>query len=110
MTFLYLSSDSMGSGNLELGQKLMASFLKNLASSNVQIDVIGCVNSAVSLTTQKGEALDSLKKLEEKGARVASCGTCLDFFGKRENLLIGEVGTMEQSVQIMASADKIIRP
>jgi len=41
MTFLYLCSDTMGIGEPELGKKLLNIFLKTLAESQVQIDVIG---------------------------------------------------------------------
>ena len=110
MTFLYLNSDEMGDGDSALGKKLMKSFLSELSNSDVSIDMIGCVNSAVNLTTEGSEVLDSLKKLEARGARIASCGTCLDFLEKREKLLIGEVGSMDQTVLVMNMADKVIRP
>ena len=110
MTFLYLNSDKMGSGNDPLGKKLLKSFLNELAKSDTQIDLIGCVNSAVNLTTEGSEVLEVLKTLTDKGARIASCGTCLDHFDKRDKLLIGEVGSMDMTVQIMATADKVIKP
>ncbi len=110
MTFLYLNSDKMGQGDPELGKKLMKSFLSELAKSDVQIDVIGCVNSGINLTTEGSEVIDSLKALEAKGAQIATCGTCLDFHKRREDLLIGGVGTMDMTVQVMANADKVIRP
>ena len=110
MTFLYLNSDKMGEGSSELGKKLLKSFLTELADSDVQIDVIGCVNSGINLTTEGSDVLDSLKKLEQKGARIASCGTCLDFHDKRDSVLIGDIGTMKMTIQIMTSADKVIKP
>ena len=110
MTFLYLNSNKMGQGDPALGAKLIRSFLSELANSDVTVDVIGCVNSAILLTTEGSEVLDSLQKLQEKGAQIATCGTCLDFHNKRDKLLIGQIGTMDQTVQIMAMADKIIRP
>jgi len=110
MTFLYLNSDTMGQGNPELGKKLLLTFLQKLADSDTCIDVIGCVNDGIKLTTNGSAVLDSLKKLQERGARIATCGTCLDFHGKRDDLLIGEVGSMEGTVQIMAMADRVIRP
>ncbi len=110
MTFLYLSSDKMGEGEPELGRKLMKSFLSELANSEQHIDVIGCANSGVNLTTEGSDVLDSLNKLLERGARIASCGTCLDHLGCRDNLLIGEIGTMDMTVQIMTTADRVIRP
>jgi selenium metabolism protein YedF len=110
MTFLYLNSDKMGEGDAELGRKLMKIFLAKLAESNVQVDLVGCVNNGIYLTTEGSEVLDSLKRLEQKGARIATCGTCLDHLNRREKLLIGEVGAMDQTIQVMAMADKIIRP
>ncbi|MCK4548183.1 MAG: sulfurtransferase-like selenium metabolism protein YedF [Candidatus Eisenbacteria sp.] len=110
MTFLYLNSDKMGQGDPELGNKLMGIFLEELAKSDLRIDLIGCVNSGMNLTTKGSGVISSLRELEKRGARIATCGTCLDFHNKREDLLIGEIGNMEQTVQVMAEADKIIRP
>jgi selenium metabolism protein YedF len=109
MTFLYLNSDQMGSGDPALGRKLLKIFLEKLAASDVQVDLVGCVNSGVYLTSEGSEVLDSLKKLMEKGARIATCGTCLDHHHLKEKLQIGEIGTMDQTVQVMTAADKIIR-
>ena len=110
MTFLYLNSDKMGEGNADLGRKLLKSFLTKLADSNTQIDIIGCVNSAVNLTTEGSDLIDTFKIFEQEGTRIASCGTCLDHLKLRDKLLIGEIGKMEDTIQIMTMADKIIRP
>ena len=110
MTLLYLNSDQMGSGEPELGRKLLRIFLDKLANSSQKVDLVGCVNSGVNLTTQPGAELESLKLLQEKGARIASCGSCLDHLGKRDDLLIGEIGSMDDTVEVMFQADKIVRP
>jgi len=110
MTFLYLSSSQMGAGDPVLGKKLLKSFLEKLAESGEKVDLIGCVNSGIDLTTTGSEVLDILKKFEQRGARIATCGTCLDYHDKRDKLQIGEVGTMDQTIQVMIQADKIIRP
>jgi hypothetical protein len=110
MTILYLNSDQMGAGDPELGRKLLLVFLEKMAASDVPIDAVGCVNSAIRLTTEAGPALASLQKLQARGARILSCATCLDWHGKREALLIGDVGDMNGTVAMMATADRIIRP
>ena len=110
MTFLYLNSNKMGHGENKLGEILLESFLEKLSNSDVKIDFIGCVNSGVKLTTSGSPVIDIFKKFEEKGAKIASCGTCLGYYKIKEKLLIGEIGTMEQSVELMAKADKIINP
>lgn len=110
MTFLYLNSDRMGTGDDGLGRRLLVAFLEKLAESGVSVDLVGCVNSAVYLTTSEGPALEALRKLHHGGTRVASCGTCLDHFGLRDSLQIGEVGAMDDTVRTMAGADRVIRP
>ena len=110
MTLLYLSSDKMGEGDPELGRKLMKSFLAELAKSEQHVDLIGCANSGINLTCEGSEVIDSLKKLQERGVRIATCGTCLDHMNRRDKLLIGEIGTMDMTVQVMTTADKIIHP
>jgi selenium metabolism protein YedF len=110
VTFLYLNSDRMGHGDDELGRELLLKFLWELAAFDAPVDVIGCVNSGVHLTTEGSEVLSSLQKLEARGARIATCGTCLDHLGLRDKLAIGEVGDMATTVQVMATADRVIRP
>lgn len=110
MTLLYLNSDEMGRGDAALGRKLLLSFLRELAASDVPVDVVGCVNGGAVLTQAGAEALPSLRALEKRGARIATCGTCLDHLGIRDTLAIGEVGSMDVTVAVMGSADRVIRP
>ena len=88
MTFLYLCSDQLGIGEPELGSTLMEIFLDKLAHSDMNVDVVGCVNSGIFLTTEGSRVIDSLKLIERKGARIATCGTCLDHYELRDKLLI----------------------
>ncbi|MDP2360461.1 MAG: hypothetical protein Q8O14_06880 [bacterium] len=110
MTFLYLSSDHMGEGDLALGRKLLKSFLAELAASGTPVDLIGCVNHGVLLTTEGSPVLAELQALEAAGARIASCGTCLDALELREQLRLGMVGSMDMTVKVMSTADRVIRP
>lgn len=110
MNFLYLNSDKMGEGDPELGRRLLVIFLEKLAESNVTVDVVGCVNDGIRLTTEDGPALPHLQALAARGARVVSCGTCLEYHNRQDALRIGEIGTMAGTVALMATADRIIRP
>jgi len=109
MNFLYLTSDKIGDGDdPEFGRLLLRKFLQELADSDARIDFIGCINSAVLLTSEGSQVLDSLRKLEAKGAQIGSCGTCLNHYGKE--LVIGERGNMQMAVALLTQADKVIRP
>lgn len=110
MTLLYLNSDQMGSGDDVLGRKLMAAFLEKLLDSGTPVDAVACVNSAVRLATEGSEVIELLQVLEERGARIASCATCLDHLRLRDQLAVGEVGSMPQTVEALATADRVIQP
>jgi hypothetical protein len=89
---------------------LLEIFLKKLSESDTKIVVVGCVNSGVYLPTEGSKVIDSLRQLEVKGATIATCGTCLDHFGLKDKLLVGEIGAINGTAEIMSNADKIIRP
>lgn len=110
MTFPTLNSGRVGQGDDGLGRRLLASFLATRARSDVRIDFVACVEGGVSPTTAGNPGLDSLRDLEARGARIASCGTCLDHLGLRERLAIGAVGGMQRVVEFFAAADRVIGP
>ena len=110
MTFLYLCSDRVGSGDDTLGRKLLQSFLEKLAAAEIQVDFVACLNGGVFLTTEGSEVLASLRALESRGARIATCSTCLKHHGLEERLAIGVVGGMAQTVELFATADRVIAP
>ena len=37
---------------------------------------------------------EDLKKLEQEGVEILSCGTCLDFFEIKDKLQVGEITNM----------------
>lgn len=110
MTFLFLNSDQIGIHEPELGRKLLGAFLDKLVASEVRIDFVACLNSAIRLTTEDGPALGSLRALASRGAIITTCGTCLEHYQRKEQLLLGAVGGMQQTVELFASADRIISP
>jgi selenium metabolism protein YedF len=110
LTVLYLSSDHMGAGDEDLGRRLLRLFLEKLAASEVPVDFVACLNGGIFLTTDGSEVLASLRALEARGARIATCGTCLEHHRLTTRLAIGVVGGMPQTVEMFASADRVIAP
>jgi hypothetical protein len=110
MTFLYLNSDRIGKGEPELGAAILVKFLDELAKSDVSVDLVGLAHAAVLLSTRPGPALDALRALVARGARIANCGTCVDHFGLRDAILVGEIGTMAMMVQFLGTADRVLQP
>ena len=110
MVLLYLNSDRMGEGDDALGRKLLQNFLAKLVASEVHVDFVVCLNDGIRLTTEDGAALESLRALEARGATVLSCGTCLDHHTRLDQVRVGHVGGMPQTVELFATAARVIAP
>jgi selenium metabolism protein YedF len=106
---ILITSDKFGSGDDSLGAALMKSYLYALSESDVVPRTAAFLNAGIKLTTEGSDVLESIRKLEEKGTEVLSCGTCLDFYNAKEKLLVGKVSNMYTIVEKMNSASNTIK-
>lgn len=88
------ASDTMGKGSEELGKILIKSFIYTLTEATPYPSTLLFYNGGINLTCEGSEVLEDLKKLEEEGVEIISCGTCLDFFNKKDKLQVGEISNM----------------
>jgi selenium metabolism protein YedF len=107
---LVIGSSGLGDGEPDLGEKLMRTFLKVLLESGDLPAKIICMSSGIFLTTQHSPVLGILKGYEEQGAEILSCGTCLDYYGRREKLEVGNPTNMVETVHAMKSFKKVLKP
>lgn len=109
-TVIYCGSDQMGDGDEEFGRVLMVNFLTTLLEMDPLPDIILFVNSGIDLTTEGSAVLEALKTLESRGVDIASCGLCLDFYQKKEQLQVGRVTNMYEMVEVQCQAARVITP
>lgn len=105
-----LSANTMGTGEEKLGKALMKAFVFALTKQDVLPETILCYNTGAYLTCEGADTLEDLKLLESEGVTILTCGTCLDFYGLKEKLVVGSVTNMYDIVERMESAATIIRP
>ncbi|MDR0601919.1 MAG: sulfurtransferase-like selenium metabolism protein YedF [Treponema sp.] len=86
--------NTMGEGSGELGNILVKAFIYSLTELESPPDMLLFFNSGVMLTTEGSTVAADLKTLASRGTIVSSCGTCLDFYGLKEKLLVGNVTNM----------------
>jgi len=108
-TVVFITSDTLGSGDDELGRILMKNFIFTLTEFDTAPDSVLFVNGGVRLTTADSEVIEALEKLADKGADIASCGLCLDFFGLKDQLKLGRATNMFDIVDTLQKAGRIIR-
>lgn len=105
---ILIGSNKFGEGDDTLGETLMKSYLFALSESDKLPTHIMLVNGGVKLGVESSDVLESLFKLKERGVEILSCGTCLDFYGLKEKLAIGEITNMYTIVEIMNKSTNTI--
>jgi selenium metabolism protein YedF len=109
-TVVAVTSEKMGSGDDELGTKLIVTFFRTLVMVEPAPASVVFYNSGVKLAMDDSPVLESLKELVSKGASVYLCTTCINHFGIKERLPVGSFSDMYQILNLLNDADHIIRP
>jgi peroxiredoxin family protein len=55
------------------------------------------------------EVLDDLEKLIQNGVNIMACGTCLDFFGLKDKIKVGEISNAYTISETLLEAAKVVR-
>ncbi|RPH41114.1 MAG: sulfurtransferase-like selenium metabolism protein YedF [Desulfobulbaceae bacterium] len=106
--FIMVAGDRMGSGDADLGEKLMFSFIKTIKEMGDNLWRLVFVNSGVKLTIDSSPVLTELQAYERNGLSILVCGTCLTHFDLIEAKKVGETTNMLDIVTAMQLADKVI--
>lgn len=105
---LFASSDSLGSGERELGTSLMQMFFYTLSESDDLPSCILLMNEGVKLVTIDEETAVHMQKLVDRGVQILVCGTCLNYYHIAEQLKVGNVSNMYDIQEQMLAASKVI--
>ena len=67
-------------------------------------------HDAVEITVDNKIATENLKKLASQGVSIYACGACLNYYQLTDKVAVGEITNMYRIVEIMRTADRIVRP
>lgn len=109
-TVVVIDSYKMGDGDEEFSKTLLKGFIYALSSQDIPPAKIIFYNTGVKMTTEGSESIEDLKVLANAGAKIYSCGACLNNYGLSEKLLIGEVTNMYDIAGYLLNADLVVRP
>lgn len=105
---ILFTKDKMGHGNDELGKVLIKGYIYTLTELDEKPKTLLFVNSGILLTTGDAETIADLKKLEDMGVKILSCGTCLDYYELKDDLKVGEIANMYLIADAMNQAENTI--
>lgn len=112
MSFVYfISSDKIGSQDADLGRLLMNNFFTKLLEAREKPSHLLFVERGVKLLQpEMSPIIHAFKILEEEyGVEILACGTCLDYYGIRDNIKTGQVCGMPDIISILHESDKVIK-
>lgn len=102
------SSDKMGSGDEQLGEILMKSFIYTVSETKPYPSSLIFYNAGVKLTCKGSKVIEDLKKLKDEGVEIISCGTCLDFLNLKDQIEIGSISNMYTIYEKLKDVEKNI--
>lgn len=105
---IVIPSNQMGRGEEELGRILISSFLHTLTEVANRPNTMIFFNTGVKLTVEGSEVLDDLKTFERYGNGILVCGTCLDYFGLKDKIAVGQISNMYSIAETMLSAGRLV--
>ncbi len=108
-TLVFLPEPVIGTGDDELGAKLMHNFVATLPEFGEDLWRIILLNGGVRLAVADSPVLPVLQQLEQSGVSILVCGTCLEFFDLLDQKRVGETTNMLDVVTSFQLADKVIR-
>lgn len=109
-TVVFVTGETLGDGDEELGRLLLRNFLITLVELERTPEAIFFINAGVKLTVHGAETVEVLAKLADLGVDIAACGLCLEFYKLKGTHAVGRITNMLDIVQSLAAADRVLRP
>ena len=107
---ILISGQTMGSGSDELGAILMKAFISTVREVKPLPSRIVLYNSGILLAVEGSPVVDPLRELESQGVEILVCGTCVNYYGKKESVKAGTISNMYTILEAITAADRIIKP
>jgi intracellular sulfur oxidation DsrE/DsrF family protein len=106
-TVVVINQAQMGSGDEQLGRKILATCLRKLYVLP-GLEAIVLFNAGVKLATRDSFVATELTQLHEHGVDILPCGTCVEHFGLKGQMLVDHISNMDEIVAALGKAEKVI--
>jgi intracellular sulfur oxidation DsrE/DsrF family protein len=97
-----------GPGDEQFGREMLDKFFHTLEKHEPKPVAVCFYTEGVRCVAEGSPMLMGLRLLEGMGVRLVSCLTCLKHYGIEDKLAVGGVGGMDEIVDLLAGARKVI--
>lgn len=102
--------NTLGQGVEELGQLLIKGFINTLPDLDQKPTTLVFLNTGIFLALKDSSVLEALSRLQNEGIKILVCGTCLDYYQKKDALDVGIVSNMYDILGELSRAGKVLYP
>ena len=107
---VFFNTNAIGTNNSELGGNLAKMAIFTLSESDRVPSYVLFMNEGVKLPAgDEPQIIENLNTLIEKGTQVLVCGTCLNFYGLKDEIKVGTVSNMYDILGAMQEVSKVIK-
>ena len=107
---VFFNTNAIGTNSSELGGNLAKMAIFTLSESDRIPSYVLFMNEGVKLVTgTEPQIVENLNTLIEKGTKVLVCGTCLNYYGIKDELKVGTVSNMYDILGAMQEVSKVIK-
>ena len=107
---VFFNTNAIGTNNSELGGNLAKMAIFTLSESEKIPAYVLFKNEGVKLPAgDEPQIIENLQTLIDKGSQVLVCGTCLNFYGIKDDLKVGTVSNMYDILGAMQEVSKVIK-
>lgn len=104
-----IATDKLGDGNDKLGENLMVSYFAALSADENLPTKIVFLNGGVKLVCENLKIIQSVSLLRDMGVEIYVSKMCLKSYKLEDKLAVGVVADMNLIVEIMNTADEVIK-
>lgn len=104
------TNNRMGHGDDDLGEILVKACINTIKETSPLPTALVFYNAGILLVTDDSPVCGSLVHLQNLGVQILVCGTCAEFFGKKEVIHTGTISNMYTILETLAAAGHIIYP
>jgi selenium metabolism protein YedF len=100
----------MGGGDPELGSILIKAFVNTIKEVSPLPGSLVFYNRGIFLALRDSPVLEALRELESHGVTLLVCGTCTDYYDKKEAVAAGVISNMYTILETLTGASHIVEP
>lgn len=104
---ILISTNSFGTGDLALGEKLLENFCSLLTQNKQLPTAIFCMNKGVYNLIKGSPVSEPLKELAALGVDILGCRTCIDYYKLSDEIVVGSQSSMLKFIEL-AGENEII--